>query len=51
MDNENKNEPTPEDEIFNQILFEIKRYENNQLEFFEAIDDFIMTSNEILDDE
>jgi len=32
-------------------LFEIKRYENNQKEFKEAIDDFIITSDKILDDE
>jgi len=47
----NNEQPTPEDEILNKILQEIKRYENNQIEFAKAIDDFIMTSNEILDDE
>ena len=40
MNNENKNEPTPEGEIFNQIMFEIKRYENNQLKFKEAVEEF-----------
>ena len=47
----NKEQPTPEDEMMNKILFEIKRYENNQIEFAKAIDDFITTSDEILDDE
>ncbi|STO19561.1 hypothetical protein [Flavobacterium hibernum] len=44
-------ELTPEDEILKLIMIQIERYKKNQLEFFEAIDDFIITSNEILDDE
>lgn len=47
----NNQQPTPEDEMLNKIMIEIKRYENNQIEFKDAIDDFIITSNEILDGE
>lgn len=46
-----KQEPTPEDEIFKQILIQIERYKKKQLEFFEAIDDFILTLDKILDEE
>lgn len=37
----NNQQPTPEDEVMKQILFEIERYKNNQIEFKEAITDFI----------
>lgn len=47
----NNEQPTPEDEMLNKIMIEIKRYENNQIEFIKAIDDFIITSNEIPDNE
>lgn len=33
-------QPKPEDEILNKILFEIKRYENNQREFIECFFEF-----------
>ncbi|WP_165828918.1 hypothetical protein [Flavobacterium sp. HTF] len=42
---------TPEDEILKQILIQIERYKRNQLEFFEAIDEFIISSDILLDDE
>lgn len=44
-------EPIPQDEMMNNILYKIKRYENNQMEFKNTIDDFIITSNEILGNE
>ncbi|WP_185965972.1 hypothetical protein [Flavobacterium sp. ZT3R18] len=47
----NNQEATPEDEVMKRILEEIEKYKNNQNEFKEAIDDFILKSNEILDDE
>lgn len=37
----NNQQPTPEDEVMKQILFEIEKYKNNQIEFKEAITGFI----------
>jgi hypothetical protein len=37
----NNQEPTQEDEVMKQILDEINKYKNNQIEFKEAITDFI----------
>jgi hypothetical protein len=37
----NQNEPTSEDEVMKQILEEINKYKNNQIEFKEAVIDFI----------
>ena len=47
----NNQQPTPEDEILNKIMIEIKRYQNNQIEFTKALNEFILTSSEILDGE
>lgn len=40
-----------DDETMKEILIQIERYKRNQLEFFEAIDEFIITSDKILDNE
>ena len=45
-----ENELEPEDEIMKLIMIQIQRYKKNQLEFFEAIDEFIITSNKIIDE-
>ncbi|MBC5836803.1 hypothetical protein [Flavobacterium muglaense] len=44
-------QPTNEEEIMKQILDEINKYKQNQKEFIEAIDEFFLKSNEILDNE
>lgn len=45
-----ENELEPEDEIMKLIMIQIQRYKKNQLEFFEAFDDFFLTSDKIIDE-
>lgn len=39
------------DDVMMTILFQLIKMKQNQKEFKDAIDDFIITSNEILDEE
>lgn len=45
-----ENELTPEDETMKKIMIQIELYKKKQLEFFEALDDFFLTSDKILDE-